>query len=164
MSLAGAHPAIGTLIGYPAAMPSPVILALGDRPNPLNAGGFLITVLLSKADSGGTEIFHQSGPAGSGPGPHFHPWDETFLVLEGEVTLGVDEQQTVARPGTLVHVPGGSTHWFHFGEGGGAVLAITGKGNAEAMFTEYDTGINWTALDRSKLIAVAAKHGQTILP
>lgn len=144
-------------------MPNPVILFPSDRPAPLNAGGFLITVLLSKADSGGSEIFHQSGAEGQGPGPHFHPWDETFLVLEGEVMLGVGEQQSVATPGTLVHVPGGSTHWFRFGEGGGAVLAITSKGNAAEMFTEYDTGINWSALDRDKLIAVAAKHGQTIL-
>ena len=143
-------------------MPNPVILSPSDRPVPLNAGGFLITVLLSQADSGGTEIFHQSGAAGQGPGPHFHSWDETFLVLQGEVILGVGEQQSVATSGTLVHVPGGSTPWFHFGEGGGAVLAITSKGHAAAMFTEYDTGINWSALDRDKLIAVAAKHGPTI--
>jgi quercetin dioxygenase-like cupin family protein len=123
----------------------------------------MITVLLSKADSGGTEIFHQSGSEGQGPGPHFHPWDETFLVLAGEVILGVGEQRSVAKPGTLVHVPGGSTHWFRFGEGGGTVLVITSEGNAEAMFTEYDTGINWSALDRDKLIAVAARHGQTIV-
>jgi len=145
------------------AVPKPVILLPAERPAPLNAGGFMITVLLSQADSGGPEMFHQSGPEGSGPGPHFHPWDETFLVLQGEVTLGVGEQQTVATPGTLVHVPGDTTHWFHFGTGGGAVLAITSKGNAGAMFAEYDTGINWTALDRKAVIAVAARHGQTIL-
>jgi quercetin dioxygenase-like cupin family protein len=144
-------------------MPHPVILSESDRPVPLNAGGFMITVLLSAADSGGTEMFHQSGPEGKGPGPHFHPWDETFMVLEGEVILGVGDQQTVAKPGSLVHVPGGTTHWFHFGQGGGAVLAITSKGNAQAMFTEYDTGINWSAVDREHLIAVAAKHGQTII-
>lgn len=144
-------------------MPNPVILSESDRPVPLNAGGFMITVLLSAADSGGTEIFHQSGPEGKGPGPHFHPWDETFLVLEGEVILGVGDQQTVAKPGALVHVPGGTTHWFHFGQGGGAVMAMTSKGNAQAMFTEYDTGINWSAVDREHLIAVAAKHGQTVI-
>jgi hypothetical protein len=70
----------------------------------------------------------------------------------------------VASPGTLVHVPGNTTHWFHFGSRGGAVLAIASKGNAGALFAEYDTGINWSALDREKVIAVAAKHGQTILP
>jgi hypothetical protein len=144
-------------------MPNPVILSESDRPVPLNAGGFMITVLLSAADSGGTEIFHQSGPEGKGPGPHFHPWDETFLVLEGEVILGVGDQQTVAKPGALVHVPGGTTHWFHFGQGGGAVMAMTSKGNAQAMFTEYDTGINWSSVDREQLIAVAAKHGQTVI-
>jgi quercetin dioxygenase-like cupin family protein len=144
-------------------MTNPVILSQCDRPVPLNASGFLITVLLSKVDSGGTEIFHQSGAEGKGPGPHFHPWDETFLVVEGKVILGVGEQQSVATPGSLVHVPGGSTHWFHFGKGGGAILAITSPGNAEEMFAEYDSGINWFALDREKLTAVAARHGQTII-
>jgi len=43
------------------------------------------------------------------------------------------------------------------------VLAITSKANAAEMLTEYDTGINWSALDRDKLIAVTARHGRSII-
>ncbi len=144
-------------------MSNVVIMREDDRPVPLNAGGFMITVLASREDSSGYEIFHQSGPEGKGPGPHFHPWDEAFYVLAGELHCGVDGVETVAGVGTLIHVPGGSTHWFRFGAGGGAVLAITSRGNASPMFTEYDRGVDWESGDREQLIEVAARHGQTII-
>ncbi len=144
-------------------MPNVVIMREDDRPVPLNAGGFMIKVLASREDATGYEIFHQSGPEGKGPGPHFHPWDEAFYVLAGELHCGVDGVETVAGVGTLIHVPGGSTHWFRFGAGGGAVLAITSRGNASPMFTEYDRGVDWESGDREQLIEVAARHGQTII-
>jgi quercetin dioxygenase-like cupin family protein len=139
------------------------ILSQQDRPAPLNAGGFMITVLASKAETDGYELFHQSGAEGKGPGPHFHPWDETFVVLSGEVHCGVDGKESLATPGTVMHVPGGAVHWFRFGKGGAAVLALTSHGNASDMFTEYHSGINWDSVDRAELIAVAARHGQTVL-
>ena len=144
-------------------MPKTVIMPEGNRPAPLNAGGFMITVLASRSDASHYEIFHQSGPEGKGPGPHFHPWDEALYILEGELICGVDVVETVARPGALIHVPGGSTHWFRFGSGGGSVLAITSQGNASALFTEYDQGVDWASADREQLIGVAARHGQTII-
>jgi quercetin dioxygenase-like cupin family protein len=59
------------------------------------------------------EIFFQAGPEGSGPPPHNHPWDEAFYVIAGQISFGVDgEEDRHAPPGTLVHIPGGSTHWF----------------------------------------------------
>ncbi len=134
-----------------------------DRPAPLDAGGFMITVLASRKNASEYEIFHQAGPEGKGPGPHFHAWDEAFYVLEGELHCGVDGIETVAHVGALVHVPGGSTHWFRFGAGGGAVLAITSRGNASQMFTDYDQGVDWESPDREQLIEVAARHGQTII-
>ena len=95
------------------------------RKPPLNVGGFDITVLASTHDTMGYEIFVQKGQEGKGPGPHFHPWDETFYILNGKLHCGIDEDEFVALPGTLVHIPGGKTHWFKFGVGGAEFLAIT---------------------------------------
>jgi len=145
-------------------MSKPKIISQDQRPAPLNVGGFMISVLASVAETGANEFFHQSGAQGKGPGPHFHPWDETFYVLKGDLHCGVDGVETVLTAGAMMHVPGGSTHWFRFGEGGGELLAITSKGNAAAMFTEFDKGINWESPDRTELIAIAASHGQTIVP
>ena len=144
-------------------MPRALIVAPEDHPAPLHVGGFQIVVLGSQADTGGTEFFHQSGKEGKGPGPHFHPWDETFYVLKGELHCGIDQVETVALPGTLIHVPGGSTHWFRFGKGGGEILAITSTGKASAMFTHFDQGITWESPDRAGLTALAASYGQTII-
>lgn len=54
-------------------MPKPVILAPAERPVPLNAGGFMITVLLSQADSGGAEMFHSLGLKAAAQGRTFTP-------------------------------------------------------------------------------------------
>ena len=48
-------------------MSSVIIMSQDDRPLPLNAGGFMISVLASRETASGYEIFHQSGPAGKGP-------------------------------------------------------------------------------------------------
>jgi len=140
-----------------------LIVSNAERARPLNVGGFLITVLASGSETGGYEIFHQAGTEGKGPGPHFHPWDETFFVIAGELHCGIDDVETVALPGTLVHVPGGSTHWFRFGKEGGEFLAITSRGNASKMFADYDKGVNWENPDRKQLIELAARHGQVII-
>jgi hypothetical protein len=52
-------------------MPNVVVMPEIYRPVPLNAGGFLITVLASRKDASDDEIFHQSGPEGKGPGLTF---------------------------------------------------------------------------------------------
>lgn len=145
-------------------MPSPRLVTESERAKALDVGGFMINVLASTDDTGGNEFFYQYGPEGKGPGPHFHPWDESFYVLQGELHCGVGEFESVAKPGTLIHVPGNTTHWFRFGPGGGALLAITSKGNASRMFADFDRGIDWESPDRSALVALAAQHGQTILP
>jgi quercetin dioxygenase-like cupin family protein len=145
-------------------MPKPILMPQSERPEQLDIGGFLVQILASGHDTGGYEVFHQSGPEGKGPGPHFHPWDESFYVLKGTLHCGIGDQTTVAGPGTLLHVPGGTVHWFKFGPEGGEILALTSQGNASHMFTEYAQGVDWAHPDRSGLIAIAAKHGQTILP
>ena len=140
------------------------LIISGDMRNrPLDVGGFEITVLASDAETSGHEVFYISGPEGKGPGPHFHPWDESFFVLHGEIHCGVDGVEALSQAGSFIHVPGGSTHWFQFGKGGAAMLSMTSKGNASKMFTDFASGISWDNPDRDKLIALAAQYGQIIL-
>lgn len=141
-----------------------IILPESERPKALDIGGFMVTILASRWETEGYEIFHQTGPEGKGPGPHFHPWDESFFVLQGTLHCGVGATETVVTSGALIHVPGGTTHWFKFGIGGGALLALTSRGNASAMFSDYDRGIDWESPNRNDLIATAARHGQVIIP
>ena len=47
-----------------------------------------------------------------GPGPHAHPEDDVFFVIEGTMSFLVDGAWIDAPRGSFVLVPGGSTHDF----------------------------------------------------
>lgn len=143
-------------------MADPLIVTPQDRPDPMQVAGFEITTIASTEQTGNYEVFHQAGPAGKGPGPHFHAWDESFLVVSGTVECGVDGIDTVAGPGTFIHVPGGSTHWFRFGPDGGEMITMTSQGNASAMFAAFDSAGSWDNPDRSVFVELAASYGQTV--
>ena len=107
-------------------MPTAFVVTPATAPAPLNVVGEQITVLASGSQTGGYEIFRQAGPEGSGPPPHFHPWDESFYVVKGDIAFGVGDKDMIAEPGTLVHLPAGTMHWFRFGKGGGEMMARPG--------------------------------------
>ena len=144
-------------------MAKPLMTPPDKRTKPLNVGGFPITVLASESDTDNYEIFHAAGPEGKGPGPHYHPWDESLFIIKGQLHCGVDDEEILAGPGTLIHIPAGSVHWFRFAEKGGEFISITSKGNASAMFRDFDGGVNWESPDREQLIKLAAKHEQVII-
>jgi quercetin dioxygenase-like cupin family protein len=134
------------------------LVVLPDGPTALNVVGEQIRVLASGAQTGSYEIFHQAGPEGSGPPPHNHPWDEAFYVLQGEIAFGIDEKELTATTGTLVHLPAGTTHWFRFGTGGGAMLSMTSREAASHFFAELDREIAPEAPDVPKLVEIARRH------
>jgi mannose-6-phosphate isomerase-like protein (cupin superfamily) len=51
-------------------------------------------------------------PHTAGPGPHAHPEDDVFYVLEGTFTFQVGDRRFEASKGTFVLAPGGVTHDF----------------------------------------------------
>ena len=52
-------------------------------------------------------------PPGSGPPPHVHSREEeSFLVLEGEMTFQLGDERIVAGEGTFLNMPVGSLHCF----------------------------------------------------
>ena len=59
-------------------------------------------------------------PRTRGPGAHAHAEDDLFYVIEGVMSLRVDEEWVEAPRGSFVLVPGGVTHDF---ENRGAVRA-----------------------------------------
>lgn len=49
---------------------------------------------------------------GEGPGPHRHPYAETFIVEEGQVTFTVGDETIEARAGDIVVAPANTPHAF----------------------------------------------------
>src|SRR6516164_6769797 len=136
----------------------PFVLSPQDRPQSLRVVGEHITVLASAAQTGSYEIFFQAGPEGSGPPPHNHPWDEAFYVMRGEVAFGIGNGESLSVAGTLVHVPGGTNHWFRYGRGGGEILSMTSGEGASAFFTDVDRNMSPENPDLGKFIAIAESH------
>jgi quercetin dioxygenase-like cupin family protein len=146
-----------------AVAAQPVVVTPEDRPQALKLVGEGITVLADGATTGSYEIFRQTGPEGSGPPPHNHPWDEAFYVVAGQVTFGIEgDDNRAAPPGTLVHIPGGSMHWFRFGPGGGEMISITSRAGASAFFTEVDRKVSPTEPDIGVLLGIASSHVLTM--
>ena len=48
----------------------------------------------------------------TGPGPHSHPEDDVFYILEGTMSVMLGDEWIDAPAGTFVLIPGGVTHDF----------------------------------------------------
>ena len=57
---------------------------------------------------------------GTGPDPHTHPYDETFVMERGSSTFTVDGETIEARAGEIVVVPAGAVHSFVASESEGS--------------------------------------------
>jgi quercetin dioxygenase-like cupin family protein len=144
------------------AMAKPFITAPESYPSALDIVGEHVTVLASGEATGSYEIFFQRGPEGSGPPPHSHPWDESFFVTRGEIDFGIGPESQTASPGTLVHLPAGTVHWFRFGAGGGEMVSITSRLGASRMFTEIAREVAPVDPDLARLSEVGARHGMKL--
>ena len=64
-------------------------------------------------DHGATVSFFLShNVPGTGPKLHRHPYDETFIVQEGDVLFTAGASTIEARAGDIVVVPAGTPHKF----------------------------------------------------
>lgn len=60
----------------------------------------------------GVSFFLVTNDPGQGPGPHRHPYSETWSVLEGEATITIGEDVIVAGAGDTAVVPPDVWHGF----------------------------------------------------
>jgi quercetin dioxygenase-like cupin family protein len=74
----------------------------------------LVRVHVDATQTGGSYcVLEVLVPAGHMPPPHVHDQDaESFLVIEGEITLFTEAGPTVLRPGQSAHSPAGEAHTF----------------------------------------------------
>ena len=142
-------------------MPKPFVVTPTNSPRSLNVVGEKITVLASGDQTGGYVVFLQDGPAGTGPPPHSHPWDETFYMMRGQVEFSIGEEPQLATVGTLVHLPAGTVHWFRCGREGAVMLSVTSRKGASEVFAALDREIPPGPPDVAKIIDVISANGVT---
>ena len=75
--------------------------------------GDTYTVLVTGEDTGGAyTLIDMHVPAGGGPPPHRHDFEEMFTVLDGEVEVTFRGETLVLRSGESVNVPANAPHGF----------------------------------------------------
>ncbi len=110
-------------------------------------------------------------PPGGGPPPHIHRREqESFYVLEGEITFHVGDEQIVATAGMFANIPIGMLHRFHNASNQPARMIITVvPAGIEEMFFEVGQSIGFGEVppppakaEIEKLLAIAPRYGVEI--
>jgi quercetin dioxygenase-like cupin family protein len=113
-------------------------------------------------------------PPGGGPPPHTHSREEeSFFVLEGEITFTVNGERLVAGPGTFANMPVGSLHAFkNESDRTARMLFSVAPAGLEEMFFEVGMPLPPgstsaplpTPEEIGRLVAAAPRYGVEIMP
>jgi quercetin dioxygenase-like cupin family protein len=91
-------------------------------------------------------------PPGGGPPPHRHDFEETFIVLEGEIEATFRGKKTVVQGGDTVSIPANAPHQFHNASAKAArLLCICAPAGQERFFQEVGTPVATRATAAPKL-------------
>ena len=75
--------------------------------------GDTYTILLTGQDTAGHLcVMDMHVPPGGGPPSHRHDFEETFIILEGEIELTFRGATSAAGAGETIHVPANAPHQF----------------------------------------------------
>ena len=76
--------------------------------------GDTYTILLSGDDTDGRYcLIDMHIPPGGGPGPHRHDFEESFILLAGEIEATFRGVNSVVRAGETINIPANAPHQFH---------------------------------------------------
>ncbi len=76
--------------------------------------GDIYTMLLTGEDTADQYcLIDMQIPAGGGPPPHRHNFEEMFMVLEGEVSVTFRGKKVVVGTGETANVPANAPHFIH---------------------------------------------------
>lgn len=79
----------------------------------VSVAGGTYTILVSGAQTAGRYcLVDMLVPAGGGPPPHRHDFEEMFTLLEGELEFTFRGQSQLVRAGSTVNVPANAPHAF----------------------------------------------------
>jgi len=104
----------------------------------LGVVGDTYTILLSGKDTNGRYgLIDMLVPPGGGPPPHRHDFEETFVVVEGEIEATFRGKKVVVRAGETIHIPANAPHYFiNAAQKPARLLCICSPPGLEEMFLE----------------------------
>jgi len=112
-------------------------------------------------------------PPGGGPPPHVHSREEeSFYILEGEITFTINGERLIASAGMFANMPVGTPHSFKNESGKSAKMVISvAPAGLEKMFFEVGvelpegstTALPPTKEEIEKLLKIAPGYGVEIM-
>ena len=120
-----------------------LVVANPDSSNALHIGvvGDTYTILLSGMDTAGRfTLIDMHVPPGGGPPPHRHDFEETFILLDGELQATFRGEKRSVRAGETIHIPANAPHQFHNASSQPVrMLCICSPAGQEEFFKELGT-------------------------
>jgi len=122
-----------------------LVVANPDNSNALHLAvtGDTYTILLSGMDTAGRfTLIDMRVPPGGGPPPHRHDFEETFILLDGELEATFRGEKRIVRAGETVHIPANAPHQFHNASSKPVrMLCICSPAGQEEFFKEMGTPV-----------------------
>ncbi len=124
--------------------------------------GDTYTILVTGADTAGQfTVIDMLVPPGGGPGPHRHDFEETFVMLEGEVEATFRGKKITVRAGDTLNIPANAPHMFHNLSARPARLLCTcSPSGQELFFMEFGVPVATRTTEPPKLDAEAQAKTQ----
>lgn len=105
--------------------------------------GDTYTITISgDATAGRFSVIDMHIPPGGGPPPHRHDFEETFILLEGEIEATFGGKKSIVRAGDTVNIPANAPHQFHNASSQPTrLLCICSPAGQENFFLEVGTPV-----------------------
>jgi quercetin dioxygenase-like cupin family protein len=105
--------------------------------------GDTYTVTINGEDTNGRFcVIDMHIPPGGGPPPHRHDFEETFILLEGEMEATFRGEKLTVRAGDTLNIPANAPHRFHNTSTGNVrMLCICSPAGQEKFFIEVGTPV-----------------------
>ena len=128
-----------------------------------------LSIKASSQDGAGFSLMVNSMPQGSHTPFHRHESeDEAFYVLQGRLTIFLDDREVEVGPGDFVHLPAGTAHGFRTQTAVRMLVICVGEGFFEMVREAGDPAPApelppQTPHDKARLTAACDRHAITIL-
>ena len=105
--------------------------------------GDTYTILLAGKDTAGRFcLVDMHIPPGGGPPPHRHDFEESFILLEGEIEATFRGVKSVVSKGETVHIPANAPHQFqNTSSRPTRLLCICSPAGQEEFFAEVGVAV-----------------------
>jgi quercetin dioxygenase-like cupin family protein len=125
--------------------------------------GDTYTILLAGTDTAGRYcLIDMHIPPGGGPPPHRHDFEESFILLEGELEATFRGAKSVIKAGDTVNIPANAPHQFHNASSKAVrLLCICSPSGQEDFFLAVGVPVKTRTTPPPKLDAAAQAELKT---